>query len=370
MNTESSEVRQSQLKVLSIGPLPPPIGGMATVLQNLDPALTQVFDHRVLNTAKTTSEGRSLALGVAAQLALLWRYIKLLLLWRPAIVHIHTCSFFTFWRSVLDMVLARLAGRRVVLHIHGAMFHKFLNGLGPVRARLARLGLGLCHAVIVLGDDWKEIISEWTDARRIHVVVNTVPVPPEATPREGEPPVVLVMANYERRKGQGDLIQAVARLGKTHGAGAIRLRLFGAEFEPGEREYLQAMVDELQLGEFVEIPGPAFGDAKQRAFEQADIFCLPSYDEGLPMAMLEAMAIGLPVLVTRVGAIPEVIRDRENGLLVDAGDVGAMVDALALLIDERARSEAIAECGRQTVIDAYSMQVSVQRLGSVYRSVL
>ncbi len=360
----------SDMKVLSIGPLPPPIGGMATVLQNLDPALSKIVEHRVFNTAKTTAEDRSLLQGISNQLSLLIRYLGVLLFWRPAIVHMHTCSFFTFWRTGLDIVLARLTARRVVLHIHGAMFHKFLNGLSPFRAGLARWLLARCHAVIVLGDDWKAIISEWTDASRIHVVVNTVPVPEQPAVREGKPPIVLVMANYERRKGQADLIQAVVKLSEKLGPGRVRLALYGAEFEAGERERLQAMVDELGLAEFVQIPGPAFGDAKLQAFQQADIFCLPSYDEGLPMAMLEAMAIGLPVLVTRVGAIPEVISHGQNGLLVDAGDSAAMAEALESLINNPDSSVSISEAGRKTVIDGYSMQVSVSRLQEVYRAAL
>lgn len=116
-------------RVLMLGPLPPPVGGMATVASNFQRALEPRLDLRVLDNVKTTAAKRSLWQGIAAPLKLLGRLGWQCLAWRPAVAHIHTFSWFTFWRNGVDVLLARLLLRRVVLHIDGAQFHRFLGGL-------------------------------------------------------------------------------------------------------------------------------------------------------------------------------------------------------------------------------------------------
>jgi glycosyltransferase involved in cell wall biosynthesis len=108
------------------------------------------------------------------------------------------------------------------------------------------------------------------------------------------------------------------------------------------------------------------GADKQRRVEAAHCFCLPSYDEGLPMAMLEAMAAGLAVVVTRVGAIPEAVSDGVDGLLYPAGDVDALRERLQALLDEPDLGRRIGATGRARVEHDFSLSASVNRLLAVY----
>jgi glycosyltransferase involved in cell wall biosynthesis len=172
-------------------------------------------------------------------------------------------------------------------------------------------------------------------------------------------PVVLCLANYERRKGQEDLLRALAALSLP---GAVQLRLHGAATEPGEKERIAALVSELGLGETVRVGGPITGADKDQALRDCAAFCLPSYDEGLPMAMLEAMSFGRPVIVTRVGSIPEVITDGRDGLLVAAGDVPALTSALARVADADPALGAMGRMGRDLVEQRYSVTASADRL--------
>ena len=188
-----------------VGPLPPPVGGMATVVENLaaafDGPLVEAVELRVLNNVKITSADRSLGQGIAAQLRLLWRLVAECLVWRPHVVHIHTSSWFTFWRNAVDVLLARLLLRPVLLHIHGARFHRFLTGLPPPQAWLARRVFRLSARVIVLGEGWKRLLDAWTDPAKVVVVPNGVAVQAPVRMVADGPFRIVCLANYEERKG-------------------------------------------------------------------------------------------------------------------------------------------------------------------------
>jgi len=354
-------------KVLMIGPLPPPVGGMATVVGNLAEGFAGRVDLKLLNNVKTTAADRRLWEGIAAQLRLLGRLAGHCLGWRPDVVHVHTCSWFTFWRNAVDVLLARLLGRRVVLHIHGAQFRGFLEGLSPAARQSARVVFALAQRIVVLGEGWKALLDPWADPHRVVVVPNGVPVPERtaAGVRGGaaEPLRIVCLANYERRKGQADLLRAVARL---TGPRPVRLELFGFEAEPGQRQALLDLARELGIAERVQVPGPVTGAAKDACLNAAGCFCLPSYDEGLPMSMLEAMALGLPVVVSEVGSIPEAVSDGEEGLLYVAGDIEALAAHLQRVLDDPDRALAIGRAGRARVQREFSLERSVQRLLQVY----
>lgn len=351
------------VKILHVGPLPPPVGGMATVIDNLATTLADVCDVKVLNNIKTTAKNRSQFQGVVAQLRLLARLAYICLIWRPDVVHIHTCSWFSFWRSSADIVLARVLWRRVMLHIHGAEFKTFLDSLPPFKARLARMILSACNRVIVLGQGWKNLLDCWCCPARVKIVPNGVATQPQRVLINDDVFTILCLANYERRKGQADLLQAVAAIRTTR---PIRVACLGFEAESGQQLALLALASELGLTDKVDISGSVTGALKETWWARASCFCLPSYNEGLPMSMLEAMARGVPVIATRVGAIPEAVDDRRDGLLYEAGDIPGLTSLIQKLLDDPVRTESIGYAGRQRLIRDFTLEKSCKLLLSIY----
>lgn len=127
---------------------------------------------------------------------------------------------------------------------------------------------------------------------------------------------------------------------------------------------LKSRVAELGLGERVTFLGSLFGDAKDALWRQSDVFSFPTYHrEGLPYALLEAMAAGAVPVTTRVAAIPDVMQDGVHGLLVEDRDVAGLARALARLDDDRAGLVRMAEAGRARVQEAYT----VDRLAGDFR---
>jgi len=368
MNYINSQTSPS-FKVLHIGPLPPPVGGMATVIQSLTQVLQNFIDIRVLNNVKTTPINRSLLQGIIAQLRLLARLISLCLAWKPQIVHIHTCSWFTFWRSSADVIIARLLRKRVLLHIHGGEFKLFLESLSPLKASMVRFIFFLCSKVIVLSHSWKLLLVDWCNPDKLEIVQNGTSIEPRQNLPTDNVFMIVCFANYERRKGQLDLLNAVSTL-KTQDNRQISVALLGTESEVGQRQTLLNLTNVLGLADQVFIPGPVTGKEKDAWWMKANCFCIPSYNECMPMSMLEAMAKGIPVVASRVGGIPEMVEDQMEAFLYEAGDVSSLSSCLQRLLDNPEVAERLGCAGRDRQIRDFNIGKTANRLLSVYTSVL
>jgi glycosyltransferase involved in cell wall biosynthesis len=139
------------------------------------------------------------------------------------------------------------------------------------------------------------------------------------------------------------------------------------EAEPGRLAKLRALAGDLGLADCVSLPGPVSGEAKARWWARTDAFCLPSHDEGLPMSMLEAMAHAIPVVVTRVGSIPDAVEDGRHGLLYTPGDVEQLHQHLHTLLTEPTRARTWGLAGRARVAEAFSLDASSAALLALYR---
>jgi glycosyltransferase involved in cell wall biosynthesis len=129
-----------------------------------------------------------------------------------------------------------------------------------------------------------------------------------------------------KRKGTYDLLEAFESLVKRQPN--ARLVLPG----DGEVDEIKALVKEKGLEDVVEVPGWVSGAAQDELWNRTDVYTLPSYNEGLPGSVLEAMSAGLPCVSTPVGGIPEAVLDNQTGYLVDAGDVAGLEKALERLV--------------------------------------
>ncbi len=156
------------------------------------------------------------------------------------------------------------------------------------------------------------------------------------------PTRIVAVANLHALKRLGDLVRAVARLRPSHPT--VTLRLVGAD-ESGEGDRLRALAARLDVGAACELVG-RHGDVGPD-LEASLIFALPSGREGVPTAMLEAMAAARPVVVTDVGHVRTVVREGIDGFVVPVGDVGALTDRLHRLLGDRDLAAAMGRAGRR-----------------------
>ena len=283
----------------------------------------------------------------------------IVLIKRPKIVHIHFASRGSTWRKLPIALWSRILLRRVILHCHGAEYQTFFNNSKGLKRRLIRLFLRLSSTMIVLSDEWSRFFKEDVALEKVPVHVMKTPVkPPEISPKQSTSPFILSFSGrIGRRKGVWDLLDAIALL-KERGVENHRLVVTG----DGEVEKAHHLVLEKGLQEIVEIHGWLPLDSFQELREKASIFILPSFDEGLPMAMIEAMSLGQIPITTSVGGIPDVIEDGSNGLLVEPGNPSSIAAAIEQLItDEVLRehlSEAALATSREHDIDDYVVRLS------------
>jgi len=356
-------------RVLMLGPLPPLTGGMATVTDNLRrSALARECRLVVLNNGKTTPEGRSFLTGIKAQVRLLGRLAGMILKHRAEIVHIHTIQFFGFWRDCVHLAVARLLGCRVFLHNHGASFDQWAAGMGPLARGILRWSFESASGVIVLSRDWLTKLAPYAPRARWHVVPNGVPLPPRVNDVTTSPPVFLFLGDWTSRKGVHDLVGAVELASRQGFAGIVRLA--GFEKEPGQLKALEQRIAAGGCASRIRILGTLAASEKDAALAAAHCLVLPSYAEGLPMAVLEAMAYGLPVIASRVGAVPEAMTDGQEGFIIAPGDVEALTDRMLRLTRNLELRRQMGAAARRRAETEFSLDVIVDRLMRIYGEVL
>lgn len=293
--------------------------------------------------------------------ALGWR-----LLWdrKIRIVHIHTAAGRSFDKHAYYAWLARLMGRKVILHSHASRVKVWYEGLSERHQRRVRRMLSKLDRLIVLSSSWRDFfVSIGMSPEKVDIVNNiTEPAGLEKAAREpGEPVQLLFLGEIGPRKGVFDLLQAMALL-QGAAPGKARLEIGGNKNEAALEEAIrtQGLVDCVHFNGFVT------GELKTELLSRADVFVLPSYHEGLPVSILEAMSYGCAIISTPVGGIPEVVR--ENGILVRPGDVEGIAAAIARCEDESV-------CRRMglsslEIVKDYYPEAVMAHLKQIYESLL
>lgn len=367
---EVARVSHDVPRVVMIGPMAPAVGGMATVVEQLMAGPLGWSFEFVRHPANGVAAGWRSPLGAG------WRHLgqigQLVRRIRRAgadLVHVHTCSGFTFYRNLLDAAVARWCGIPVLLHVHGAQFDEFCARSGPLGRWLIRRGLSRADRVVVLSQRWQELLRPYAPRARFAVIPNGVPAPgrvaDEPPPGNTGPCRFLFLAAICRRKGIDVLLEAVARL-RDRGV-TFHLTVAGPEEQPGEARDLVDEVRRLGLGGHLTYVGAKTGPEKDALLDGCDCLVLPSRAEGLPLTLLEAGARGRAVVATDVGAVGEVIGEASVGVLVPPDDVGQLAGAMEALAGDPDRRRAVGLALRDRVAARFSLQHQSSLLADTYR---
>ncbi len=348
------------------GPLPPAVGGMATVCADLAVSvLAHEVDLVLFNTAKTTRPNRSWVEAFTCRVVLWAKWWRLIKQKPNTIAHVHTCSGLTFFLDGFLVALAKMCAVPVVLHIHGGRFAEFLDGLPWPLLALARSFCRRCDRVLVLTETWQKTLATRLGRQNFCVMANGVSVNacPVRCYEAHSTCNLLFLGSLSSAKGVLDLLAAL-----PHVDNAV-LHLVGGEGEPGILENIKASISQYAISHKVKLHGTQVGEEKQRFLEMADIFVLPSHAEGLPLALLEAMATGLPSVATTVGGIPEVMANGKEGLLVAPGQPRQLALAIDTLVKDPTMRRRMGESAKQRCIAVFSIDSIAQQLAGIYRQV-
>jgi glycosyltransferase involved in cell wall biosynthesis len=293
--------------------------------------------------------------------AALWAFVRIVSAGQLALLHAHSASRASFWRKSMFVLVALATRKPVLLHLHGGEFGAFYyDECGSIRRRFIRYVLERVDVVVVVSPQWQQRIGRIAPRAKVAVVSNPVPAGDtgHSAPRRAD--VLLFLGRFMARKGIFDLLDALTIVRARFPS--IRLRCGG----DGDVAAIMAHARKLGLEDCVEVLGWVSGSAKQQVLEEATIYVLPSYAEGLPMGVLEAMVAGAAVVATLVGGIPDVVDNEVDGFLVAPGDIDALADRIMRLLGDAGLREAFAARARKKVLEHFSPERVLTQLESLY----
>ena len=248
----------------------------------------------------------------------------LTLVYQARLVYIHTASRGSFYRKAVFVLVALGFGKPVVLHVHSAFFAEFVGAFGIVRRCAFLPLLKRVKAVVALTENIADAMEDVVPGLSLRVIGNPVDVAgmsnPSAIARSNDR--VCYLGWYTKGKGVYDLVDAVEILGSR--GTKLRLEMFGTHGE----EYLKAYVAFKGMASVIRVHGWIDDTRKLEELYESALLVLPSYTEGMPNVVLEAMATHTPVVCTAVGGLREVVKDGENALVVEVGNAAVLADRI------------------------------------------
>jgi len=331
---------------------------MASVVNSFRAA--GLFDRWPITYLHTHVEGSKLTKLRVAIVAWL-RFTGLLLRGRVALLHAHVPRRNAFWRKTLFILPAKFMGCPYIVHLHsGGFVHFYRHEIGPVRRRMVRFVLDHATRIVVLSSQWQSALEGITRNTRLVTVYNFV-TPQAVNMRSEQSNTLLFLGRLNQEKGFFDLLHAVKVLRADFPDVVLYCGGVGDDAE------VQRSLRELNIEQHVRLLGWVDGEVKQRLLAQAAVFVLPSYVEGVPMGILEAMAQGVAIVATDVGGIPDMIDSGVEGLLVKPGDVQSLTYALAKVLRNGVLRERMGEAARRRVSRQFSAVAVLPVLENTYR---
>ena len=365
-------------RVLIVGPLPPPMGGVQLMIDmQLHSSLAREFELRVVDTSK-----RQLRWAVENPtwktpfylVRDLGRLLRALVFFRPRVVLVHAAPSLSFLRDWVFMVKARAFGARVICHYHGTMHTKFPSGETARGRAIGRFLMGAAHQVIVLGPTYQREMGEawhrtlaWApnvcDVDLFRSIPRDEPAPWLAP---GDRPVLFI-GRLSAPKGLYDLYDAIPRVLAKHPN--ARFVLVGVAENDAMEPVVRAEAEKRGLMPRLVFRGSLEGRDKAAAYVTSSMIVVPSWTEAFPLVIPEAMAAGLPVIASAVGAIPDFVKDGEDGLLVPPRNPEALAAAIVRLLDDEDMRRRMSERVRERAPKEFAIEVGCAKVAEVVRGV-
>jgi glycosyltransferase involved in cell wall biosynthesis len=356
-----------KLKVIMLGPSLKEQGGMGSVATLILKATLSEVEVQHICTWDGVKSQRSKLHMLLVFIKALMILLRKLVSDRADIVHLHIAERGSVWRKSILALLALAFRKPTIIHAHGSEFHLFYERLPLFLKDAISWVFQKCSYFIVLSDSWKDyyIKNCYLSPEKVIVLPNPVELPIQVPDRHKSEPLNFVfLGKINQRKGVFDLLSAFAKLDSETRKKVI-LTIAGT----GELERAIDLAEHLQIDKQVHFIGWIDAAKRDYLLSQADVFLLPSYNEGLPMALLEAMSWGLPAIATPVGGIGEVVTHNQTGLLVEPGNVNELAEAMQSLLDSETLRIRLGLAARMRVASLDIKHYSAS-LNNLYASVI
>lgn len=352
MNIILSKRLGDYMKILMFGPGRKVKGGISTVV-NLYYSMWD-FDRFTLKYISTMEDGSTIK-----KIGVFIKAILQAIIYMPSydLIHLHMASNNSFNRKRYLYKIAKIFKKKVIIHLHGAEFMQFYHLAKPIKQEQIRNVFDGADGIIALSDQWKTNIKTFTSTP-IEVIYNAVPIPQDIQPKTNKN--ICFLGRIGERKGIFDLLDVIQRLNKE--VKDFQVYIGG----DGEIERLRTYIQNNKLSN-VHYVGWIGGKDKEKLLRECALFALPSSNEGLPMALLEAMSYGCIPISTYVGGIPEVIEDGKNGFLMEPKDQEKLYAILKDIMNNQYDLPMMRKEVRLCIEAKYSLEQSIKKLYDFYQ---
>lgn len=355
---------EKKLTIVMVGPHPDAFGGISRVVSNWQRAGLQERVHLTyITTLIDVAPGFrwnkiSNALGA---------WIKILKTVGPGVdlVHIHLSKNASLVRKFPIFLWSRLRGIPTVVHIHTGHLKKLYEEGNKLLRWVLWTVLTGCDSILVLSEEWESYVGALNTGTPVHIVRNGTffPDPDEDFIKEPDPIYITAMGRLGETKGSYVLVPAFAALASDFPN--VQLVMAG----DGDLDKIRALAKSLGIEQRIETPGWLAGKAWDRTFRACDIYVLPSFFEGMPVSVLEAMAYGKPIVSTPVGGIQALVEEGVNGFLVPSGDPKQLEKKLRELLMDPDLRQRMGNESRSILSKRFDVHLIVDYLISVYQKV-
>lgn len=329
-------------------------GGVASVV-------TTFMNNAKLNnkydlTYYHSHEAGSVFLKVLTMLKSYLEFPLLLLKTRYEVAHIHGSLKGSFFRKSYFLLWLKLFSIPTIYQIHAAKVDEYFTALNFAQKKLVEYIFSKYNLALCLGSPWQPVLKNYT---KIEWDILYNPVPQlELNKIKHDLCNFTFMGELSQRKGIKDLLHAFSLADSND----MVLNIAGN----GDINSLRILADELGISQRVNFLGWIDTEQRERILEITDVVVLPSYAEGLPMSMLEAMSASIPVITTAVGAVEDAITDGVEGILIKPGDISALSSSLNLLSENEKLRVAMGDNAKVKFLRFFSDDVVVEALSSYY----
>lgn len=345
--------------ILMIGPGRDVRGGISTVVNSYyELGIVKDAEIKYIPTMEDGSHIKKLLVAVKAYMEFC-RCVK-----KYDIVHVHMAAQASFVRKSLFIQKAKKVGVKVIIHSHAADFDKyFFEESGDKNRQKIKETFALADKVIVLSEEWADFFGKYVcDSTKISIIYNGV-ILPETSKTDYENHNILMLGRLGERKGTYDLLKAIPTVLKEVPDAMFYL---GGD---GDIEGCKTIAANEGIQDHVKFLGWIKGGEKENLLNKCSIFTLPSYYEGMPMSVLEAMSYGLATVSTNAGGIPQIIDDGLNGFRIEAGNVEALSRCFVSLLKDVELKKSIGQKAVEKIKNKFDVRVSYKKLLHIYQEV-
>jgi glycosyltransferase involved in cell wall biosynthesis len=281
------------------------------------------------------------------------------------IIHVHHASDLNFWLSSVFVFLTRYTNRKIILHNHGADFHEFYNRCNTKqKKRIGRI-FKIADTTIVLSESWLKWHKSSSPEANWTLLPNAIQVPKKLYEKKVfEKEIIIVyLARIEQRKGFFDFLQIIPELIRQYPS--CKIHIAGQGDSISSKQFIK----EKGLTDNVFFLGYINPEERNSLLQKSHVLVLPSYNEGLPMSLLEAMSYCVVPVTTNVGGIPEVVLHGTNGIMVQPGDKPGLLNGIGLALNNKKSFDSMSKSAYEKVLTDYNFENYKEKVLEVYYSV-